>query len=61
MPHLRGSGRGDFLVVARVVTPQSLTEPQKKLFRELSKTFGDTHLPEEDKSLFERLKEAFTG
>jgi molecular chaperone DnaJ len=61
VPNLRGSGRGDFLVVARVVTPQKLNDGQKKLFRELAKTFGDTTLPEEDKGLFERLNEAFTG
>jgi molecular chaperone DnaJ len=38
IPHLHGMGRGDQMVVLRVMTPESLTKEQKKLFEELSKS-----------------------
>jgi molecular chaperone DnaJ len=38
--HLRGMGRGDQLVVLRVVTPESLSREQRRLFEELSKSLG---------------------
>ncbi len=37
IPHLRGGGRGDQLVVLRVVTPESLNKEQRKLFEELGR------------------------
>jgi molecular chaperone DnaJ len=40
VPHLRGSGRGDQLVRVRVEIPQALTDEQRRLFRELARTFG---------------------
>jgi molecular chaperone DnaJ len=40
IPHLRGSGRGDQLVVLRVVTPGSLNKEQRRLFEELAKSLG---------------------
>ena len=40
IPHLHGSGRGDQMVVLRVVTPESLTKEQRRLFEELSKSLG---------------------
>jgi len=40
IPHLHRSGRGDLLVTLFVVTPQSLTEKQRQLFRELSDSLG---------------------
>jgi molecular chaperone DnaJ len=40
VPHLRGHGRGDQLVRVRVEIPQSLTDEQRRLFRELARTFG---------------------
>jgi molecular chaperone DnaJ len=40
IPHLHGLGRGDQLVVLRVVTPESLTKEQRKLFEELAKSLG---------------------
>ena len=36
--HLRGSGRGDELITVEVVTPQSLTEEQRRLFQELAES-----------------------
>jgi molecular chaperone DnaJ len=60
-PHFRGHGRGDQIVRAHVVTPQSLDENQKKLFRELAKTLGPAYLPEEEaeRGFFEKFKDAF--
>jgi molecular chaperone DnaJ len=40
VPHLRGMGRGDQLVVLRVVTPESLNKEQRRLFEELSRSLG---------------------
>ncbi len=38
IPRLHGMGRGDEMVVLKVVTPESLTKEQRKLFEELSKS-----------------------
>jgi molecular chaperone DnaJ len=40
IPRLHGMGRGDELVVLRVVTPESLTKEQRKLFEELAKSLN---------------------
>ena len=40
IPHLRGSGRGDQLIVLRVVTPETLSKEQRKLFEDLAKSLG---------------------
>jgi molecular chaperone DnaJ len=40
IPHLRSGGRGDQLVVLRVVTPESLSKEQRKLFEELARSLG---------------------
>jgi len=40
IPHLRGGGRGDQLVILHVVTPESLNKEQRRLFEELAKTLG---------------------
>jgi molecular chaperone DnaJ len=40
VPHLRSMGRGDQLVMLRVVTPESLSKEQRRLFEELSKSLG---------------------
>lgn len=39
VPYLRGSGRGDQVVIARVMTPEKLTEQQRLLFEALAATF----------------------
>ena len=41
-PHLNRRGRGDQLVTLHVVTPESLTTKQRKLFQELADTFEPT-------------------
>jgi molecular chaperone DnaJ len=38
IPHLHGMGRGDQIVVLRVVTPEALTKEQRRLFEELAKS-----------------------
>jgi len=40
IPRLHGIGRGDQMVALRVVTPESLTKEQKRLFEELAKSLG---------------------
>jgi molecular chaperone DnaJ len=40
IPHLRRNGSGDLLVTLFVVTPQSLTEKQRQLFREVADSLG---------------------
>ena len=40
IPHLHSSGRGDQLVKLLVVTPESLTKEQRRLFEELAKSLG---------------------
>ena len=40
IPRLRGFGHGDELVILRVVTPESLSKEQRKLFEELSRSLG---------------------
>ena len=46
IPHLRGSGRGDEVVILKIVTPDRLTKEQKKLFEELAKSLGSTPPPD---------------
>jgi len=59
VPHLRGGGRGDQLVMVHVVTPQDLTAEQRKLLQELSQTLGPASLPKEDRGLFHRFRDLF--
>ena len=40
IPHLHRNGRGDQLVMLFVVTPESLTEKQRQLFKELSNSLS---------------------
>lgn len=37
--HLQGRGRGDQVITIRVVTPDSLTEQQRRLFEDLARSF----------------------
>lgn len=40
IPHLRRNGHGDQIIKLRVVTPDSLTKEQRRLFQELSDSLG---------------------
>jgi len=46
IPHLNRSGNGDEVITLRVVTPEKLTEEQRKLFRALADSLGT---PKKDK------------
>ncbi len=59
VPHLRGGGRGDQLVMVHVVTPEAINEEQRRIFEELAKTLGPTVMPKEEKGLFHRLRDLF--
>jgi molecular chaperone DnaJ len=73
VPFLRGNGRGDQVVVTKVVIPDTLTAEQKILFEALARTFnphlrshtdadgqpteGDGMSPQ-DEGFFDRIKSA---
>jgi molecular chaperone DnaJ len=65
MPDVSGRGRGHLMVTVRVVTPKKLTREQKKLLEQLSSTlpkeeFNPTPASDqEDKGLFDRVKDIF--
>jgi molecular chaperone DnaJ len=58
VPRLRGSGRGDQLVIVQVVIPARLTDRQRQLFQELSETLGKEVIPQAERGFFERIKDA---
>ncbi len=47
IPHLNSKGRGDQLVLIRVVTPQSMDMKQRRLFEELAKILPAAEIPKE--------------
>ncbi len=59
VPHLRGHGAGDQLVKVIVQIPTKLTDKEDSLIRELAEARGEKVAPR-DKSLFEKVKDAFT-
>ena len=46
VPHLRGNGCGDMIVVVRIVTPKKMTKRQKELLQE----FGELERKKEKNS-----------
>jgi molecular chaperone DnaJ len=59
VPHLRQNGRGDQVVVTRVVVPKKLTEHQRKLFEELYQSLDKGESTgERDAGFFGRIKDA---
>ncbi len=59
VPHLRGGGRGDQVVIAHVITPTSLDERQRRLFQELAESLGEASMPEGEKGFLHRIRDAF--
>ncbi|CAB4661742.1 unannotated protein [freshwater metagenome] len=59
VPHLQGRGRGNLIVRVAVVIPTSLSQEQEQLLRQLAEISGDEIAPP-DKSLFSKIKSAFT-
>ena len=60
VPHVRGNGRGDLLVRTHVVTPTRLTKAQKELLARLADSLGTPEIPDEDPSVFDRIRNAFS-
>jgi molecular chaperone DnaJ len=60
VPHLRGSGRGDQLVMLNVEIPSKLSAEQRQLFEQLAATMGTEVTPRESGWL-DKLKEALGG
>lgn len=59
VPHLRGEGRGDLLILTRVEVPTKLTPQQRELFQKLAETLGGESVVEVRPPTFlERLREA---
>ncbi|HEY4688973.1 MAG TPA: molecular chaperone DnaJ, partial [Anaerolineae bacterium] len=60
IPHLRRTGRGDQLVVIQVSVPTNLTNEQRRLLTELSKTLGREVIAQQEKSFLDKLKNLFS-
>jgi molecular chaperone DnaJ len=60
VPFVRGSGRGDQLVIVNVDIPKHLTNEQRRLFEELAKSLGSEVRPQE-RGFLDWLKEALGG
>ena len=56
MPSVRGTQRGDHHVTVHVVIPTKMSKRQRELLEEYAEAGGDTV---EEKSFFERVKDAF--
>ena len=57
VPKLRGTGRGDEIVIINVVIPTKLDGKQKELLRELGETLGSDVSPQDEKNFLGRLKD----
>lgn len=60
VPFVRGSGRGDELVIVNVEIPKHLSAEQRHLFEELAKSLGSEVRPQE-RGFLDWLKEALGG
>jgi len=58
VPHLRRDLRGDMLIITHVVIPRTLTDRQKELFHELSRSLGKEVIPKREKGFLNQLKDA---
>ena len=56
---LRGSGRGDEIVIVNVHVPTKLSERQRELLAELGETMGNEISPQTGRGFLERLRDAF--
>jgi molecular chaperone DnaJ len=61
LPRRGSTQRGDLHVYVRVTTPTDLTDRQRELLMQFAAERGEELQPDEDKGLFERLRDAFTG
>lgn len=51
-------GRGDQHVIIQVAIPKGLSDEQKQLFQDLSRTLGREVVPQKEKGIFNQLKDA---
>lgn len=51
-------GRGDQHILVHVAVPKSLTDEQRRLFQELSRTLGKEVVPQQDKGFLSHLRDA---
>jgi molecular chaperone DnaJ len=64
VPNVSGYGRGDQHVLVKLVTPTKLSEKQKTMLKEFDRMVSDHQQnlnPQGDKSIFEKVKDAFMG
>jgi DnaJ-class molecular chaperone len=59
MPDVSGRGKGDLLVTVRGTTPTRLTRDQRRLLEELATTLTPESSADEDKGLFDKVKDIF--
>lgn len=57
--YLRRNGRGDQIVRVHIQTPTKLTAKQRELLKQLGETLGSEVTPQESKSFFDKVKDAF--
>ncbi len=60
-PFLRGNGRGDQLVVTKVVVPTKLTDKQRDLLKQLSVELGGEPDDDHDGGFFAKIRDALRG
>jgi molecular chaperone DnaJ len=60
VPHLRGNGRGDQMVIVNVEVPKNLTAEQRELMEQLAESLGSEVKPAE-RGFLEWLKETLSG
>jgi len=56
VPHLQRGGRGDQIVVIRVVTPTNLNAKQRRLLEEFATSLDDGNMAADEPSFIERMK-----
>jgi molecular chaperone DnaJ len=60
VPHLRGSGRGDQMVLVNVDIPRTITEEQRALFETLAESMGSDVHPQE-RGILDRIRDVIGG
>ncbi len=58
--HLNRPGRGDLHVQVKVITPTNLSEEEEELFEQLAEIRGEEVQPR-DRTIFEKVRDVFTG
>lgn len=56
VPHLQRQGRGDQVIILRVLTPTNLTARQKELMQELSESLGEDNISVGETSILDKMK-----